>query len=52
MARFRDITTLQKFSSVRASIYNQFNHQRHLTRRGISKQARAATLGEWHQLAA
>ncbi len=33
MARFRDIKTLQKFASVHASIYNHFNHQRHLNRR-------------------
>ena len=28
MARFRDIKTLQKFTSVHASIHNHFNHQR------------------------
>ena len=33
MARFRDIKTLQKFAAVHASIYNHFNHQRHLNRR-------------------
>ena len=33
MARFRDIKTLQKFASIHASIYNHFNHQRHLNRR-------------------
>ena len=42
MARFRDIKTLQKFAAVHASIYNHFNHQRHLNRRAIFKQARAA----------
>ena len=52
MARFRDIKTLQKFSSVHASIYNHFNHERHLNRRDIFKQARAAALAEWCQLAA
>ena len=52
MARFRDIKTLQKFASVHASIYNHFNHQRHLNRRDIFKQARAAVLAEWCQLAA
>ncbi len=46
MARFRDIKTLQKFSSVHASIYNHFNHERHLNRRDIFKQARAAALAE------
>ncbi len=52
MARFRDIKTLQKFASVHASIYNHFNHQRHLTRRDTFKQARATALAEWCQLAA
>ena len=52
MARFRDLKTLQNFASVHASIYNHFNHQRHLNRRHIFKQARAAALAEWCQLAA
>ena len=52
MARFRDIKTLQKFSSIHASIHNHFNHQRHLNRRDIFKQARATALAEWRQLAA
>ncbi len=52
MVRFRDIRTLQKFSSVHASIHNHFNHQRHLNSRDIFKQARAAALAEWCQLAA
>ena len=51
-ARFRDIKTLQKFTAVHASIYNHFNHQRHLNRRGMFKQDRAAALAEWRQLAA
>ena len=52
MVRFRDIKTLQKFAAVHASIYNHFNHQRHLNRRAIFKQARAAALAEWCQLTA
>ena len=47
MARFRDIKTLQKFTAAHASIhnhFNHFNHQRHLTRRDIFKQRRAAAL--------
>ena len=52
MARFRDIKTLQKLASVHASIHNHFNHQRHLNRRDIFKQARAVALVEWQQLAA
>ncbi len=52
MARFRDIKTLQKFASIHASMHNHFSHQRHLNRRDIFKQARAAALVEWQQLAA
>ena len=52
MARFRDMKTLQKFSSVHASIHNHFDHDRHLTRRNIFKQYRSAALAEWRQLAA
>ena len=37
MARFRDIKTLQKFTSAHASIHNHFNLDRHLNRRAISK---------------
>ena len=51
MARFRDSKTLQTFTSVHASIHNHFNHQRHLNRRDIFKQGRAAALAEWRQLA-
>ena len=52
MARFKDIKTLQKFTAVHAPIHNHFNHQRHLNRRNIFKQHRAAALAEWRQLAA
>ena len=55
MANFRDVTILkilQKFTAVHASIHNHFNHERHLNRRDIFKQARTAALAEWHQLAA
>ena len=51
MAKFRDIKTLQKFASVHASICNHFNQDRHLNRRDIFKQNRAAALTEWYQLA-
>jgi hypothetical protein len=34
-----------------ASIYNHFNHDRHLNRRDIFKQNRSAALVEWRQLA-
>ena len=49
--RLRDIKTLQTFTSVQASIDNHFNHQRHLNRRDIFNQSRAAALVEWRQLA-
>ncbi len=52
MAKFRNIKTLQKFASIHASIHNHFNHDRHLNRRDIFKQNRAAALAEWRQLAA
>ena len=52
MARFRDIKSLQKSAAVHASIYNHFNQNRHLNRREIFKQNRAAALAEWYQVAA
>ena len=51
MARFRDIKTLQTFTSVHASIHHHCNHQRHLNRRDLFKQGRAAALAEWRPLA-
>ena len=52
MAGFKDLNTLQKFAAVHASTHNHFNHERHLNRRDIFKQNRAAALAEWRQLAA
>jgi putative transposase len=52
LAKFRDIKTLQKFASIHASSHNHFNQDRHLNRRDIFKQNRAAALTEWYQLAA
>ncbi len=52
MARFRDIKTLQKFTSAHASIHNHFNLDRHLNCRDIYKKNRSAALAEWRQLAA
>jgi putative transposase len=52
MLKFRDVKTLQKFASVHASIHNHFNLERHLNRREIFKQNRAAAMAEWRQLAA
>ena len=52
MAKFRDVKTLQKFAAAHASIHNHFNQDRHLNRRDIFKQNRAAALAEWRELAA
>ena len=51
MGRFRDIKTLQKFTSIHASIHNHFNLDRHLNHRDMFKQERFAALAEWRQLA-
>ncbi len=52
MAKFRDVKTLQKFTAVYASIYNHFNHDRHLIRRDIFKGKGSAALAEWRQMLA
>jgi len=52
MARFRDIKTLQKFTSAHASIHNHFNHDRHLNQRSTFKANRSAALAEWRELVA
>ena len=52
MLRFRIVKTLQKFSSVHASVHNLFNQERHLTSRQTYKQNRSAALAEWRSLAA
>ncbi len=52
MAKFKSERTLQNFAAFHASVHNHFNHQRHINRRNIFKQDRAAALAEWRQLAA
>ena len=52
MQRFRNLKTLQKFSSVHAQVHNQFNQERHLVTRQVYKQRRSAALAEWRALAA
>ena len=47
MARFRRMKTLQKFSSVHASVHNHFSQERHLVSREIYKERRSAALAEW-----
>lgn len=46
MLRFRQMKTLQKFSSVHASIHNHFDLDRHLTGRQTCKASRSAALAE------
>ncbi len=52
MAQFRDMKTLQMFAAAHASTHNHFNKYRHLNRRGIFKQNRAAAPAERRQPAA
>ena len=51
MLRFRQMTTLQKFSSVDAAFHNHFNQDRHLISRETFKAQRSAALAEWKMLA-
>jgi putative transposase len=52
MLRFRQMKTLQKFSSVHAAFHNHFNQDRHLISRETYKAQRSAALAEWKTLAA
>ena len=52
MLRFRSMGTLQKFTSIHASIHNHFNQERHLTDRQSYKANRSAAMAEWRILAA
>ena len=47
MLRFRRMHTLQKFSSVHASVHNHFNQERQLINRQDYKVQRSAALAEW-----
>ncbi len=49
MLRFRQMKSLQKFSSVHASD-NHFNQERHLTNPETYKANRPAALAEWRAL--
>ena len=51
MLRFRQMKTLQKFSSVHAAFHNHFNQDRHLISRDDFKARRSAALAEWKTLA-
>ncbi len=52
MLRFRQMKSLQKFSSVHAAFHNHFNKDRHLTQREDFKAQRSAALAEWKSLMA
>ena len=52
MSKFRDVKTLQKVSSIRALIHNDFNLERHLFPRETFKQNRAAAMAKCRQLVA
>ena len=51
MLRFRRMKSLQKFASVRASLHNHFNSERHLVNRETYKARRSVALAEWQSLA-
>jgi putative transposase len=46
MARFRRMSSLQKFASVHANIHNHFSLERHLVSRATYKQRRSAAWAE------
>lgn len=52
MIRFRRHKTLQKFTSIHASIYNHFNCQRTINRRDYFKKLRSKANLEWQQILA
>ena len=51
MLGFRRMSSLQKFASVHANVYNQFNLERHLVDRTTFKERRSAALAEWQTVA-
>jgi putative transposase len=52
MAKFRNAKSLQKFTSVHASVHNHFNQERHLHSRRNFKLNRSVAIAEWRQIAA
>tara|TARA_R110002167_G_scaffold62754_8_gene177157 strand:- start:893 stop:1051 length:159 start_codon:yes stop_codon:yes gene_type:complete len=51
MLRFRQMRTLQKFSSVPAAYHSPFNQDRHLISRDDFRTRRSAAFAEWKTLA-
>ncbi len=52
MSRFRRMKTLQKFTSVHASVHNPFSQERHLVSREIYRQRRSVALAAWRSVMA
>tara|TARA_B100000282_G_C31691939_1_gene471931 strand:+ start:93 stop:539 length:447 start_codon:yes stop_codon:yes gene_type:complete len=52
MLRFRQMSCLQKFVSIHASVHNHFNQNRSQTARSTYKRLRNQALAEWRQLLA
>jgi putative transposase len=52
MLGFRSMGTLQKFSSVHATLHNHFNQERHLVSRQEFKVRRSAAQAKWRSLGA
>ena len=52
MNRFRRMKTLQKFSSVHASVHNLFHQERHLVDSQTYRDRRSAALAEWRAVMA
>jgi putative transposase len=51
MARFRRMSSLQKFASVHANLHNHFSLERHLVDRQTYKERRSAAWAEWQLVA-
>ena len=52
MLRFREMKSLQKFSSVHAAFHDHCNQERHLINRETYKTQRSAALAEWQSIMA
>ena len=52
MGRFKSPGSMQRFLSVHAAIYNQFNLQRHMISRRTLRESRAKAMADWHQIVA
>ena len=50
MSRFRRMSNLQKFASTHASLHNNFNLDRHISRRQTFKSQRDTALLQWREL--